>query len=57
MSESIFERIKKRAYEIWEYRTQNNIGFEYRRPGMLYELTDKDDWLEAEAEILGKDRK
>jgi len=56
MSGSVFERIKKRAYEIWEYRTQNNIGFEYRQPGTLYELTAQDDWLEAESEILGKDR-
>ena len=50
--EVIAQRIRERAYEIYEFRQENNMALTSDNSGELREITAQDDWLEAEAEIL-----
>ena len=54
MPHSLFieQKIRERAYEIYQYRQDNNM--QVRLIGNeLKEITAENDWKEAEAEICG----
>ena len=53
MNTDIEKLIRKRAYEIYEYRKEYNITVTCGSLGILHEITPEDDWLESESEILG----
>ena len=46
-----FERIKEKAYFIWQFRQRNGLVFMDDGKGDYRQITDKDDWEEAEAEL------
>ena len=52
MNEELTHKIRERAFEIYEYRKENNLQFILDEIGYLREITQQDDWLEAEQEIL-----
>ena len=45
------QKIRELAYEKWEYRQNNDVLYILDK-GELREITEIDDWLEAENEIL-----
>lgn len=50
---AIEQLIRLRAYEIWEYRGDNNLEFRFdEKKNDLVKITAEDDWCEAEQEIL-----
>ncbi len=48
--ETTIQRIRERAYEIWEFRQENNMALVVEN-GELRDITAQDDWLEAEEKI------
>ncbi len=48
----IQEQIRRRAYELWQYRTEYQLNIILTKYGEYRDLTAQDDWLEAEEEIL-----
>jgi len=54
MKDDIEQKIRERAYEIYEYRRDHGLGVTADRLGNLREITAQDDWLESESEILEK---
>ena len=55
-SEDMKELIRKRAYEIWEYHRDTGTYLICNKYGELRERTSLDDWLEAEDEVIRKER-
>ena len=55
-SELMKELIRKRAYEIWEYHRDTGTYIICNEHGQPRERTSLDDWLEAEDEVLKKER-
>ena len=53
MENNIEQRIRERAYEIYEFRQDTCLTLTIDRLGNLREITAQDDWLEAEIEVLG----
>ncbi len=53
-SPEIQERIKRRAYEIYEYCREEKLYLIQDRLGDIRERTELDNWIEAEKEILTK---
>ena len=51
-SQFIEQKIRERAYEIYEYRRDNGMKFNLVGD-KLVEVTGQDDWIEAEREICG----
>ena len=49
---NIQEQIRRRAYEIWQYRTEYQLNIIITKYGEYQNLTAQDDWLQAEDEIL-----
>ena len=49
---NIQELIRKRAYDIWLYRTEYQLNIIITKYGEYQNLTAQDDWLQAEDEIL-----
>jgi len=50
MNPELEQKIRERAYEIWEYRM--GCGMFYRlEKHELRDITAQDDWLEAEEEV------
>lgn len=45
------EMIRRRAYEIYKFRMENNMFKIIGTDGKLRDITAEDDWLEAEQEI------
>ena len=52
MDAELEQQIRERAYEIWEFRQENNMRLTLDRLGNLREVTAEENWLEAEREIL-----
>lgn len=44
--------IELRAYEIWQYRQEFDVKFVLDRLGEIREITELDDWLMAEQEVM-----
>lgn len=52
MNSELEQKIRERAYEIWEYRHQAGLLYVFDKLHNIREITAQDDWLEAEREIL-----
>jgi len=52
MDKQLEEEIRKKAYEIWEYRMYCGMLYTLDHLHNLRDITAEDDWLEAEKEIL-----
>lgn len=52
MTEDIHKQIELRAYEVWQYRQHYGMLYVMDKHGDLRDITEQDDWLEAEKQIL-----
>jgi len=52
MNEQIEQKIRERAFEIFEFRQQHGMMYIVDRVGNVRKITEQDDWLEAEVEVL-----
>jgi len=52
----LLNRIRQRAFEIWQYRQEYNVYIIVTKYGVYQNISAQDDWLEAEAEILAQER-
>jgi len=55
--QSLEDRIRQLAYEKWEYRRDNQIFFIIDNDGKEIPITEKDDYLQAEDEIIREEKK
>ena len=53
----IEDRIRARAYEIWQYRQENQLFITIDRLGQEKPITAEDDWIEASNEVLKEEMK
>jgi len=51
MEESVYNQIREKAYEIWQYRQDNSLYYIIDKLGNLQEITPEDDWLLAEQQV------
>jgi hypothetical protein len=49
------DKIRQRAYEIWQYRQENHLIVMLGRDFKVRYITAEDDWLEAERQIKEDD--
>lgn len=56
MNPELEQKIRERAYEIWEYRQSAGMIYMFdKKINDIREISAQDDWLEAEMEVLCQD--